>query len=298
MLQALEEATIPVCTPVRCAFNKETRLRHVRLLKLLAEESYATVTNNPVEHVIEVIENLRGIRTWQASTTLTNANALCSALERTEEYRVYVPPLRLADDPLWRDAVRFWAKLERQERNAVPPSVTKEQMISIIEGAATIEERIFYILTWSHCARPGNVLSLRSGDLTVTACETTIHWAEAKTTAARGPYTTNSNFPAKFKKDIQEWIRTRPLNQQLFVTRKNLLMANLRAAIRKVVPNADVRAVRRGSLQQLAQQGTPTETLLLFSGHLRVQTLMRYLGHGRAHAANKKAATEAANLLW
>lgn len=55
---------------------------------------------------------------------------------------------------------------------------------------------------------------------------------------------------------------------------------DMTSTYRLVDQQLEARSVRRGSLQLLAKQGVPLETIMLFSGHARKETLLRYLDWG------------------
>jgi hypothetical protein len=69
------------------------------------------------------------------------------------------------------------------------------------------------------------------------------------------------------------------------------------AALKKVDPALEQRSVRRGALQQMADEKVPDETLLLFSGHKRLETLKRYLEWGRKGGVREQRGREAAQHL-
>ena len=66
------------------------------------------------------------------------------------------------------------------------------------------------------------------------------------------------------------------------------------AALRTANPEYSVRALRRGALQAMAKSGASEATLMLFSGHKRVDTLMRYLNWGAEAGARQIQAQQAA----
>jgi hypothetical protein len=68
-------------------------------------------------------------------------------------------------------------------------------------------------------------------------------------------------------------------------------------ALRTAAPNYSVRAIRRGALQALAEQGVPDEVLMVFSGHVRDTTLHGYLQWTKRSEARRERGFEAAQLL-
>ena len=68
-------------------------------------------------------------------------------------------------------------------------------------------------------------------------------------------------------------------------------------ALRVAHAEFTVRALRRGALQLMATNGANAETLKLFSGHRRDDTLMRYLNWGAQSADRDAMARSAARYL-
>mgnify|MGYP001573383159 FL=1 len=64
--------------------------------------------------------------------------------------------------------------------------------------------------------------------------------------------------------------------------------------LREIRPRLQGRSLRRGSLQCLAAAGVPTETLLAFSGHTQLETLLRYLDFGAKPSERTHRAQDAA----
>jgi hypothetical protein len=69
-------------------------------------------------------------------------------------------------------------------------------------------------------------------------------------------------------------------------------------AIRRAGSDLNMRAMRRGSLQTLAQAGHTAEQLLAFSGHASVEMLKRYLDWGRLFGHEQQAGQAAAAALY
>jgi hypothetical protein len=69
-------------------------------------------------------------------------------------------------------------------------------------------------------------------------------------------------------------------------------------ALKQADPELEQRSIRRGALQHMASDGeTSEETLMMFSGHRRVETLRRYLDWGKKHALREGRGKAAAASL-
>ena len=74
---------------------------------------------------------------------------------------------------------------------------------------------------------------------------------------------------------VEHLIRSRANKTRLF----DINASNMKSTY-KLTGNLEAKSIRRGALQTLAQAGIPITTLMLFSGHAREQTLLRYLNWG------------------
>jgi hypothetical protein len=114
----------------------------------------------------------------------------------------------------------------------------------------------------------------------------TVIFQDGKGFHFRGIYTVHTHLPAKWKQEVTEYLRrfTGPA-ELLFPAEEDLPLAKRMSAmcraIRVANPKLSLKSLRRGSLQTMAQNGTPIDTLMTFSGHKEVETLKRYLDWGR-----------------
>jgi integrase len=118
--------------------------------------------------------------------------------------------------------------------------------------------------------------------------------SEGKVVAKRGPYTVPTVIPKEHAILVLKYLRKalgpNPApNARLFESDKNKpnsvshnhQLKLMRQALRISNPTIGTRAIRRGSLQAMAEAGVEHETLMTFSGHTSVNTLLRYLNWGR-----------------
>ncbi len=129
----------------------------------------------------------------------------------------------------------------------------------------------------------------------------TVMFTDGKGVAFRGPYTVATFCPPRWRPLLEHLLqrRSRP-DEPLFPASLGTHAARQRAmleALRSARAGLNLRAMRRGSLQHLASAGVDVPTLMHFSGHTVVTTLLRYLGYGRLSATTMGQGHAAARLL-
>lgn len=68
--------------------------------------------------------------------------------------------------------------------------------------------------------------------------------------------------------------------------------------LQTLFPELEARSIRRGSIQSLAESGTPENVLLMFSGHKDLPMLYRYLDWGMMRGLMRNLGAEAAVAVW
>ena len=208
------------------------------------------------------------------------------------------PPIQL-DHPEISDALRYIRIGANRERAKPQPALTQPEFIERLSRITDPTLRQLAILTWSHCARPSNVLKLTRAAIQMPGQSSTLQilWTDAKTAATRGPYTTYSTI-GPHSQEISSLLQ-KGKNDLLFpgaATTHGAL--KLLKQLRTALQIKDLRMIRRGSHITLAESGVPEETLLVFSGHSSVESLRRYLRWGQSMQLRRLQATQAAAALW
>lgn len=280
------------------AVDPATLRSRFRILELIQD----TLCDNPqfqdwgaTMACIEALWILKQQEEWKWSTMATAMGHLGSVLRRLDMYSKGIQPHRLGDHSSWQEFSRKIRKNMHLEEVKQAKPCTKEVVVQLInkfreegqEGAA-----VLLLLAWSHAARVGNVMTLKFSNFHNQ--NLSIRWTLAKTTAARGPYTTDSQY-GPFHDFLMSYLEKHK-SSPLFTTADEKL---LRTSLKEVDSLHDLRSLRRGALQSLATTGTNVPTLLRFSGHTSEKSLMRYLGWGsKFHKGFQDATSAAQESLW
>lgn len=97
-----------------------------------------------------------------------------------------------------------------------------------------------------------------------------------------------------YSEHLRNWLRGKTPGRRIFSESAPTMLTTYR----RINPKMEARSVRRGSLQALADTDVSFETLMWFSGHATLQTLMRYLNCGRKAAGQRRQmATAGKHLL-
>lgn len=266
------------------------RRRHIYLLDAVLE--LLVLARGQCAHLtlpqalVTAIEKLSQKRQWKAPTALlSNGANLLAAMSRLDQYAPPMKPVQLNQFSEWRDAMSTWTRQAFQYQPQVT-EVTKQQIQEILPNCTTAS-KVLLITSWLHAARVGNVFGLRKDNLHFTPqasglVDWAITWNSAKTTKKVGPYTTHSCIPNDWYELVQRWLSRNKGTQPLFpMDRQKQMLGEIRTQLRQHNRKHDLRSIRRGALCAMAKEGTPIETLLVFSGHRSVDMLLRYIQRGR-----------------
>jgi len=241
-----------------------------------------------------------------------NAAQMAAAFHRLPTYtRGALPPLRLTDDREWTDATRHIRKMSRRFMKTGLPSLTCEQIMQLVREAKNPAFRVVIILMWCCAARSGDVLQLRKAGIMVGAVhapprvgemtEVSVFFDRGKVIGKIDPYTVHTAIPeywATWLKTYLSECKTEFLVQLVDKRDRQRFLAKLLEYLRTVVPACDLRAVRRGAAQSMAEKGVPLTTILQFTRHTDLPMLRRYLRFGRMKTQEATTAFAAARLLW
>lgn len=167
-------------------------------------------------------------------------------------------------------------------------------------------------LQWYTAARVGDILHLRQKSINWAGLEPddnnlvplSVAISEGKVVRARGPYTIHTAIPLAYAQILDSHLSRLPAGDpeaQLFPT--TLRAASFQTAlIRNALKTAgndkyNTRSIRRGALQTMARNNVPHDTLMVYSGHKSVDTLLRYLDWGRQSGENQEKGTTVAPIL-
>jgi len=286
------------------AMSKGTRSRHLNLLLLLQQHILMRpqLLALPLARAaIDCIQHLKTSKGWSPSTTATNAASLSGALSRLDQYsHPTCNPIPIGSTTIYKDFLKALAKKERTSRNLNLPCLTKEHLSQVLPLLPT-REQLLLALTWAQAGRPTNTAALRAKDLlTEVNGEVQVVWCDPKTASLVGPYTITTAFPPRIQRALKEWVQSNQPETRLFQDHEiDSALNNIKEAIRRIAGSEfNLRAIRRGALTHLANQGVDETVLMQISGHTSVKTLRRYLGYGKHMRNRARATVEATKMLW
>jgi hypothetical protein len=273
----------------------EVRMRIARLCQEMIRLSPDLHHQLIVKALVIALERLRVRHAWTWSTTSTMAGTLSSFMARLDVYTC-AHPLAVGQMGTWREFMRRLTKQTHLEKpyQGPPASVDDIEMaVNRLKKNGEFGAAFLLIIAWAHAARVANVVSLQRTNFKDQGG--TILWDRAKTTATRGPYSTYSVY-GRFTMFVQKHLNLHSSPTSSLCTTADV--AVMKKALTEVLPNCDLRSLRRGALQTLSNSGRDAEDLLLFSGHTNTKSLLRYLGFGAKFQAAKTRGTAAAAALW
>jgi integrase len=171
------------------------------------------------------------------------------------------------------------------------PAASEQEITKAVELAPDLPVKVALILTWLCAGRVGDVLKLTRADVTLgptweTTGELSVLFKIGKGARFSQPYLVPTVCPPAWRLALQQFLRPKQPATKLFPGDQARHATRVNAALRSANPTYTVRALRRGALQLMANQGADFPSLMVFSGHKRVDTLLRYLDWG-AHAATR-----------
>jgi hypothetical protein len=266
---------------------KGTRDCHRRLLRVLAamnsDRLAAAYKAMPLPTaIVEWMDCLRKRSGWIPRTMVKYLASIAGALSALPLYRSGAPAINLNAYPEWRQSLLGAAKAAQRTLPKAPKGATKEDVAQAIRQEPKLYVKAALILSWVVAGRTGDVARLQKQHVVLREDGTvTVTWLETKTSSRTGPRSITTSMPPEWMPILRRWHEAR--NSWLFPA-NNLLNGEIRTALRRVSPVLECRSLRRGALETMALAGTPTETLLIFSGHTTERMLLVYLGWGRQHA--------------
>lgn len=204
--------------------------------------------------------------------------------------------------------------LQKSAQEAQPHGQLAASVMDVslaIANASDSQTRSALLLQWYLAARVGDVANLHLDDIHLdpSTRHVKVTIRRGKVIAKRGPYTVNTYLPADHFELLAGYLQARTAHllqfpqphPTVFVYPVTHLAALMRQALRDSSPSASspmtTRGIRRGSLQNMAINHVPIETLLTFSGHTNVNMLKRYLDWGRLLGVEETNAQAAARFL-
>lgn len=284
---------------VRRGVSHEQRCQHALWIqRLLAAARARPEPVTPAALAVEVVSSMAASNGWAPQTVLKHLCSIQGALARLSQYTNATWNCTTASDPAWRDALRAqrYSTNQRLPTQAVP--LTQEQ---VLEATAAMDTDVAAatILAWATTARLGCVLQLQRSNVVLAENVVTVTFVRGKRAHIKGPYTVTAALHPQWTTLLRGFLANKLPTDWLWpaastAQRRNVannIVTQLREAT--ACPEAESRSLRRGSIHHLAATGASEADLLLFTGHCRVDTLMRYLNHGRVPSERTTRMTKA-----
>ena len=285
----------------------QARTEHLRLLRLLI----ATPTDThdwPVGRAaLEALEQERVRKEWCWATVENKTGMVAAALSRLRQYSsATLEPVLLRFDPEWVDAGRHIRRLARQTSPTGLPAVQQADIVRAITEARNPEVRAMLILAWATVGRCGDVSQVKTsgvtfGTTTKGRTALSVFFERGKVIGKLDPYHVHTAVPLQWAEWLRDWcgtVKTVFLFQRPSRAMRSKFLTEVRDHLRTINPRYDLRAVRRGSAQTMAESGVPLSTILTFTKHADVKMLRRYLRFGKTKSEETRKGTAAASALW
>eukprot|EP00796_Vickermania_ingenoplastis_P011491 gene11491-biopygen8342 len=157
-------------------------------------------------------------------------------------------------------------------------------------------------MMWALAARAGDVGALRKKDVTLSdqprqdgTHSLGIVQKFGKGTRFRGTYWPASTLVQEEAAELKRQLNARSMGQKLFPFEEETeLRTAVRTALQRQNRESALPSVRKGAIRHLAAQGVSEEDLMRLTGHKRVETLYRYIGHGLPITKEAVAAQDSA----
>ena len=274
--------------------SKQTRATHRRWLLLIRAQSdlYARVPLGTA--LIEMISKLAASRKWAASTTARAYSDVSSCLRLLPLYTNRSKGISLRDDPIYDQALRHAQALARRIPGRPIRPMTGVDFTNLSTSKLSPSVKAYLLLSWFTAGRLGDVTKLQDVQFidppssAVEGTEVRARFVRGKGPSFRGPYTVNCHVPPPDWRFLRTFVAGRGMD--LFTVADQISLTALLKA-----QGLEARSVRKGRLIHLAERGAGSDELMALSGHLRLDTLRRYLGDaGRLFAHKNDAGSQAA----
>ena len=293
--------------------TEESRREHQRLL-LMVSRAPVEMHSWPIPRMIlEVLERERKRQTWRWVTMENKSGQMAAAMSRLPQYtQGALPAIMLAHDPEWRDASRHIRRLSRRTMRTGLPSVTEAEIVRMIETAKDRDIKAMLILIRACAARSGDVSQLKTAGITLDGkvknpqrgrrTNMSVFFEKGKVIGKLDPYHVHTAIPEMWAEWLLGFLEEKKASVYIFQmpskAARQRFLDRVRAHVRTVAPLCDLRALRRGSAQNMAEKGLALTTILQFTKHTDIPMLRRYLRFGKTVSEESTRCQAAASKLW
>jgi hypothetical protein len=282
-------------------FSQDVCDRHHNALKLLQESLQAERFHamSLVQAAIAILTERAQTRAWRAATLMRELANVAVAFSNLPLYTNSPLGFRLGEDPEFRSAMRKAEQLANEQSAGSQLAATPSEVYLAVEKAPDVATKVALALTWICAGRVGDLLKTKQHEVMLDPSFATtgalkLQFCRGKGARFSQPYTVATTCPMEWRGLISQFLAQVPPRDWLFPDGHRTFGRLVNLALRTANPEFTVRALRRGALQAMAHAGVPTETLMTFSGHKRVDTLLRYLNWGAEAEGRAQQARAAA----
>jgi integrase len=248
------------------------------------------------DDVIAHIKQMAAQRRWKATTVRTYVGSVIGVFRRADVYGL--ARIDLENDRIWRDFVRSCENEAMQADVDFPNPATRQTVAKVIKRAKayghTAAAAILAIM-WATLARFSDVIRLRSRNVKIDE-HCAFLFVEGKgVVQRRAPYTVHTTLN-RWRSLVKSVWTKRQQETYLFPPSRH---PQLRRQVRHALSSEglELRSLRRGGAQKLADKGVDDDILMRFTGHTNARTLSRYL-HWGWHSGSRQRQVNAAKYLW
>ena len=169
-----------------------------------------------------------------------------------------------------------------------PMSTEHAKGLARLFTANPASESAFLLIAWLFAARPGDLAKVKKAEITLHDGQLTIFFARGKGARLGDPYHVKMQADAAQQQAYRFLASTQGEFLVQLPSKKEFekFYSSMRSLLRTLPDSQglELRSMRRGRLQFLAEQGLTNKDLMKISGHKSEATLMRYLHWGlKAH---------------
>lgn len=304
-IKPLDEARDTCPALVWTAMISETRRGHIKELKALREYVQALPLQHPLDMAIaRYAEKARDSRKLAWSSVSRIIQSLIGAFAVFPNYATgedeEFPPIFINKWPGIRDSLKTAKRLSNTVGVREPVAATPSQVTEAFEFLSE-HDRVFLQVCWLTSQRPGDVVHVRSEHVSLMEDHSVIRFAEGKNHAATDQYAIHCVVPTDW---APGWrcllaIKRKFLFEVPTKSARFSLMRRVREALRRTKggEKLEMKSLRRGSLQTMAENGCSVAELLKFSRHQDAKTLRRYLSYDAVADAENQRALEHTRIL-
>lgn len=279
---------------------------HRRCLEKLKAMPNDVLQMNVASAALETVRREALAKGWSPSTTLKEYSSMAGALRDLPLYTTEKHGILLTEFPEWKAAQTTVKRMEREMDKDEPQPIRLEQYQAALQELRTQRPTaaLFLALMWSMAARAGDVHGLRPRDVSLQTTQAedgtvplTVTQKFGKGAKFGGTYYPASSLPLEEATELRRLIALRRPTERLFPDADELRTL-IRTALKRQNRQAALPSIRRGAIQHLALiHQLDDRTIMRLTGHQRVSTLHRYIGHGHQATQEDAAAQEGAMLV-